>query len=215
MNGHKSKMKQELEATPPDKLHELYDEYFKGYSSRVGWTNSTSPESQEWVNENLDGRRFLEVGAGYGWLADYLTREAPLLYAGKIFVTDFSIQACMTMKGVGLHPICCDAQRLPFLDLSFDTVVCSHVLEHVVDPERALSELIRVSRNRVLIIVPDYVTHDGNQDYHLRSYPDIRELDKLVYAVCPTLTVRYSHVGSEVRCVLETQPKETQEVEMT
>lgn len=39
-----------------------------------------------------------------------------------------------------------DVQRLPFLDGSFDYVICSHVLEHVEDPALAAAELSRVAR---------------------------------------------------------------------
>jgi ubiquinone/menaquinone biosynthesis C-methylase UbiE len=42
---------------------------------------------------------------------------------------------------------------MPFADNSFDFVCCSHVLEHVSDPERACSELMRVAR-RGYIEVP-------------------------------------------------------------
>ena len=38
-----------------------------------------------------------------------------------------------------------DVHELPFRDGSFDYVICSHVLEHVEDPERAASELARVA----------------------------------------------------------------------
>jgi SAM-dependent methyltransferase len=39
-----------------------------------------------------------------------------------------------------------DITALPFEDASFDLIVCSHVLEHVSDDARALSELRRVLR---------------------------------------------------------------------
>lgn len=38
-----------------------------------------------------------------------------------------------------------DVQNLPFQDGSFDYVICSHVLEHVEDPQRAAAELSRVA----------------------------------------------------------------------
>jgi len=39
-----------------------------------------------------------------------------------------------------------DVGALPFADKSFDFVYCSHLLEHVDDPEKACSELMRVGR---------------------------------------------------------------------
>lgn len=38
-----------------------------------------------------------------------------------------------------------DGQYLPFADKSFDYVICSHVLEHVEDPNLLISELMRVA----------------------------------------------------------------------
>lgn len=38
-----------------------------------------------------------------------------------------------------------DARALPFADRSFDYVICSHILEHVEEPERMLRELMRVA----------------------------------------------------------------------
>lgn len=38
-----------------------------------------------------------------------------------------------------------DAQALPFADSSFDYVICSHVLEHVENPDAMLRELMRVA----------------------------------------------------------------------
>jgi len=39
-----------------------------------------------------------------------------------------------------------DIMALPFRDKAFDYVYCSHVLEHVDEPERALKELMRIGR---------------------------------------------------------------------
>lgn len=46
----------------------------------------------------------------------------------------------------GCSFVLADINNLPFANKKFDFVYCSHVLEHVDDPERACSELIRVGR---------------------------------------------------------------------
>jgi SAM-dependent methyltransferase len=39
-----------------------------------------------------------------------------------------------------------DGENLPFSDKEFDYVICSHVLEHVENPEKFLSEQFRVAK---------------------------------------------------------------------
>lgn len=47
-----------------------------------------------------------------------------------------------------------DICELPFETRSFDIVICTEVLEHIPNPDRALKELIRVSSGYLLISVP-------------------------------------------------------------
>jgi SAM-dependent methyltransferase len=49
-----------------------------------------------------------------------------------------------------------DITNLPFADDSFDVILCSHVLEHVVDDRKAMRELYRVLRpgGWALVLVP-------------------------------------------------------------
>ncbi len=44
---------------------------------------------------------------------------------------------------------------LPFEDASFDTVVCTDVLEHLDNLHLVFAELVRVSRKRILISLPN------------------------------------------------------------
>ncbi len=59
-------------------------------------------------------------------------------------------------------------EPLPFADGSFDTVLCTQVLEHVGDVERAMSEIARVLRpgGHALVTVPFlYPTHEAPYDF--------------------------------------------------
>lgn len=50
----------------------------------------------------------------------------------------------------------CDVQELPFAENEFDMVICNHVLEHVDDDTRAMSEILRVMKKsgQAIILVP-------------------------------------------------------------
>jgi ubiquinone/menaquinone biosynthesis C-methylase UbiE len=47
-----------------------------------------------------------------------------------------------------------DVQDLPYEDNEFDVVLCQQVLEHVLDPVKAIGELQRVAGKRLIISVP-------------------------------------------------------------
>lgn len=110
------------------------------------------------------GDRLLDVGCGVGRTLLELSR-LPGLYIGvdwaredlhraaywfKMMRREGSTQGCVYFMQGG-------AASLPFVDGSFDRVVCTEVLEHVEDDRAVLTELVRVLRPRgvLAIAVPD------------------------------------------------------------
>lgn len=47
-----------------------------------------------------------------------------------------------------------DVYNLPFDDQQFESVLCSHTIEHVDDPERFYQELQRVGKEVVIVVPP-------------------------------------------------------------
>lgn len=71
------------------------------------------------------------------------------------------------------------SEPLPFQDASFDTVLCTQVLEHVADTERAMAEIARVLRpgGHALITVPFlYPTHEAPYDFGRFTHYGISDL---------------------------------------
>ncbi len=83
---------------------------------------------------------------------------------------------------VSLRSFCAaiaDAHQLPLPDGCADAVVCQAVLEHVLDPDLAASELFRVCRLGGLALVEAplcYPTHDWPYDFHRFTLAGLRVL---------------------------------------
>ncbi len=72
-----------------------------------------------------------------------------------------------------------DAQKLPFIDESADTVALIEVLEHLPDPNAAIAEAYRVLKvgGHLVITVPFlYPIHDAPYDFHRWTQFGLEEL---------------------------------------
>jgi ubiquinone/menaquinone biosynthesis C-methylase UbiE len=91
------------------------------------------------------GDRLIEVGAGFGRLADEYTgyREVVLLDSSEVHV----VAAREALAGEARYDVVLgDALALPYPDGHFDAAVCVRVLHHFPDPAPLLEELGRVIR---------------------------------------------------------------------
>ncbi|KEY70488.1 hypothetical protein S7711_09989 [Stachybotrys chartarum IBT 7711] len=107
--------------------------------------NTHSQGWYSWVRDRLPKTgTLLEIGAGMG----ELWRQPHHDIAGlDLVLTDFSEAMCDELRKVpGAVVVQCDAHNLPFDDASFDAVVANHMLYHLDDPDKALSEFARVLR---------------------------------------------------------------------
>lgn len=88
-----------------------------------------------------------------------------------------------------------DINALPFPDNSFDTVYTSHVLEHCINPAKVLDETIRISRKRIIHIVPDGDVsgknfgsphrHIFNRQNFLKPFETCPVIEKVLYQSIP------------------------------
>jgi SAM-dependent methyltransferase len=94
---------------------------------------------------------FLEVGCAQGHFESHA-----LKYCGNVFGADFSLEKLKAARSNAKNSffVAMDAEMLPFKKSSFDFVLCTEVLEHVPEWKKALLELQRVGRKKILITVP-------------------------------------------------------------
>jgi 2-polyprenyl-3-methyl-5-hydroxy-6-metoxy-1,4-benzoquinol methylase len=100
---------------------------------------------------DLQVRRVLDAGCGEGFGMRSVLAAHP-----NAIGMDQQIEALQVARHISPSNIFSvgDLLALPFQDSEFDLVICLEVLEHIEQPERALSELCRVSNRWLLLSVP-------------------------------------------------------------
>ena len=113
------------------------------------------------------GMSVLDVGCGQGRHSYEALRRGGDVTAFDLNEDDLAEVATMfgAMDAEGQVPasgayrtVAGDARRMPFEDASFDRVIASEVLEHIVDDETAMAEIARVTKpgGLVAVTVPRY-----------------------------------------------------------
>lgn len=95
------------------------------------------------------GETILDVGCGHGVYGKELLKKG-YRYTGIEANEEYVEEA---RKHVHVH--CMRAEKLEFPDKNFDTVILLEVLEHLEDPYTALSEILRVTRENLIVSVPN------------------------------------------------------------
>ena len=155
---------------------------FDGVARRYDLTNTliSAGRDRRWrhlTRRALDprpGERVLDVAAGTG------VSTAELARAGAYCVAaDFSLGMLRAGGRRRVPRVAADALRLPFADGSFDAVTISFGLRNVVDPDRALREMARVTRPGGRILVCEFSTPTWRpfrvlyQRYLMRALPAV------------------------------------------
>lgn len=112
-----------------------------------------------------EGSVCLDAGSGRGWLATKIALKG-------CQVTGVDIEKPKNYSQDGKYTFVEGSlEQLPFSDNTFDIVTCTHVLEHVRNFKETIQELIRVSKNRLIIALPRQREYRYVADLHIRYFP--------------------------------------------
>jgi 2-polyprenyl-3-methyl-5-hydroxy-6-metoxy-1,4-benzoquinol methylase len=138
---------------------------------------------------DIAGLRVLEIGCGRGAFALYLAGRG-----ARVVAADFSPAAVEIASGLldgRASAIVADVQQLPFEDGHFDLVISLETLEHVPDPARGLSELVRVTRpgGRLIVTTPNYLNAVGAWRILRRLTPGVSSYTEIGQPINKVLTL--------------------------
>lgn len=119
------------------------------------------------IANNIAGSTVCDVGCGTGYLLHRVAAKNPGLT--RVTGVDFVIDPASQHEGIEF--VEARVETLPFEDNTFDTVICTHVLEHLLEPREALAELRRVTAKRLIIVTPKEREYKYTFNPHFNFFP--------------------------------------------
>lgn len=125
-----------------------------------------------------------DVGCGTGFLLRRLAAAVP--EGSALAGVDFQLEAGIGARLPQARFVESGIESLPFPDAAFDNVVCTHVLEHVLDLRGAISELRRITRRRLIVVVPLEREYRFTFNPHVHFFPYPHSFLRQAIPVPPT-----------------------------
>lgn len=126
-------------------IHQVPVDYYQiGIKNNIlqkTWHTSKLKNVLDYISSSP--RKILDVGCASGWFISQVAKTFPKAKCFGIDVYDKAISYAQTQYP-DIEFKVADAHKIPYENETFDTVICTEVLEHVDDPEAVLSEIKRV-----------------------------------------------------------------------
>jgi len=116
-----------------------------------------------------------DIGCGVGILMQRLNDEKGC----NVFGVDVSEVAIGTLREKGMDGIAAIIPPIPLPSNYFDVVIATELLEHLNRPEKALKEMVRVSKpgGSVIITVPDNALGPTTERDHVGKFKEEKILN--------------------------------------
>jgi SAM-dependent methyltransferase len=145
---------------------EEYDAVYRDFP-RVHEHTDNSEACIARITRDVVGGSVCDVGCGGGALIRRIKAARPEIT--QLTGVDFQVDKPGEQDGITFLEAKIEA--LPFPDGHFDTVVCTHVIEHILDNRQAIAELRRIAKRRLIIVVPREREYRYTFNPHLHFFP--------------------------------------------
>lgn len=145
---------------------EEYKDLYRAHP-RVHEGTDNSEACIQKILSDIVGKSVIDIGCGTGVLLKRIQQTHPELE--RRVGVDIVIEDADQLPGIEF--VSAQIESLPFQDNEFDTVVCTHVLEHVLDYKLAIRELRRIAARRLIIVVPREREYTYTFNPHFNFFP--------------------------------------------
>jgi ubiquinone/menaquinone biosynthesis C-methylase UbiE/uncharacterized protein YbaR (Trm112 family) len=105
-------------------------------------------EIVKYIKRHARGERFLDLGCGTG----FITRHIDFEYVLGMDINRWAIEKARSHVPGNVRFVVGDVENIPLASNAFDMVVCTDVLEHLLNPGKALREIYRTMRDGAILI---------------------------------------------------------------
>ena len=176
---------------PENKLNELYKEV--DVVSRNRQTDLAKSNIKYILDIIQDGQSVLDAGCGKGYLLNRIKQVYP-----RCNLQGLDLDNHLEYEGIHFNRGTLTA--LPFPDSHFDIVICSHTIEHIIALDKAIAELVRVTKKRLIVVTPCqryfYYTLDGHVNFFYKEEELLRHLPFKSF-VCKKLDMDWIYTGDK------------------
>jgi ubiquinone/menaquinone biosynthesis C-methylase UbiE len=164
-----------------DKLHENLKENILNYTkknyleyySAMPEINGKTDNSEDCIKDIIKKilpNNIIDVGCGRGYLLERLRKEN---HKYKLFGTEIYLSRTLEerKKKYNFNTIKIDILSIDKMKKKYDTVICTHVLEHILDIRAAYKKLKKICKQRLIIIVPKERPYKYTFNGHLHFFP--------------------------------------------
>ncbi len=171
----------EFRKAAPFVTAEDYTELYRAHP-RVHEDTDNSRACIERIAADAIGPTLCDVGCGTGALLRRVREQSSETFTRMVGVDMIGPDKPI---GSGIEFVSGWVENLPFEDKSFDTVVCTHVLEHILDLRGAIAELRRIVRRRLIVVVPREREGIYTFNPHLNFFPYSHSFLRAMIPVAP------------------------------
>jgi SAM-dependent methyltransferase len=176
---------------PENELNALYKEV--DAVSRNRKTDLAESNIKYILNSIQDGQSVMDAGCGKGYLLNRIKQAYP---QARLYGLD--LENHLEYEGIHFTPGTVTA--LPFPDNHFDIVICTHTIEHIISLDKAVEELIRITRRKLIIVTPCqryfYYTIDGHVNFFYTKEDLLRHFPFKSFA-CKKLDLDWIYTGEK------------------
>jgi len=131
------------------------DRYYRGMFRIVSTSGCRNRIIEKWLDSAHPSESFLDIGCELGYYVRKMAKKG--LKATGVDISPTKIRKSKVVaaqSNINCKFYIQDAENLEFEDNSFDWVLCTETLEHLLKDQRAAQELVRVAKKFIIISVP-------------------------------------------------------------